>query len=94
METAKAGDIIEFEKPLYYWHKKDLEQGAKYIVVQHHKSTFHKDKDGWWHCIELPELDDPKVLFEFQNGCEEIGYLKDFPHYKIVGKYEGKRNVN
>lgn len=82
---AKVGDILEFEKPIHYWHKKDLEQGAKYIVVQYHKKKVFQDTKNWWHVKDLPELDDPQVMLQFRNGCELLGYLKEFQHYKVVG---------
>ena len=43
---VKVGDILEFEKPIHSWHKKDLENGARYIVEHFHKCRFFQTADG------------------------------------------------
>lgn len=82
---VKVGDILEFEKPIHSWHKKDLENGAKYIVEQDHKKKIVEKADGWWHVIKLPELDEMRVVLRGKNFCYLLDYLKNYSNYKVIG---------
>ena len=83
---ANVGDILQYEKPIYEYHKKDLANGAYYVVTQDYKKKIYQTADEVWHVEDLPELDKKQVMLQMKKGCEVVGYLKDFPHYKIVGK--------
>lgn len=82
---VKVGDILEFEKPIHSWHKKDLESGAKYIVEQDHKKNFYEGDDGWWHVEELPELDEFQLVLRGKKGSFLHGPLKNYSNYKVIG---------
>lgn len=89
---AEVGDILKFEKPIYDWHADDIAAGAYYVVTQDKKKKFYQTEDGWWHCKELDELDEPQlVLRGKEKGCYVFGDFKNFADrkFEVVGHVGG-----
>lgn len=82
---AKVGDILEFEKPIYSFHQKILNGGAKYIVEQDCKKKIVEKENGWWQVVKLPELDEMRVVLRGRNFRYVLDCLKNYSNYKIVG---------
>lgn len=94
----KAGDILKFRKPIYEWHKKDLQNGAYYVIWQPNKSKIWQTDDGVWHVKDTDEFEPMRVGLQFKNGFMDCGELSQFKDYKLVGmegEFEnGKQSSN
>jgi len=91
---AKVGDILEYEKPIYEYHQKELDRGAYYVVIQDPRKKIWQDENEVWHVEDLPQLDKKQIMLQMPNGCEVVGYLKDYPYYKIVGNVKKLKKLN